>query len=359
MASSYTTFENLPHDMNDTASIRALIKQFRDKLAEAGLNFIANESEDVDTKPVPDIPSFNNNGGYGYWPFVKLVYRLPTGNGKVQYEDVPGKDYKKIVKASYPAYPLKIRFTFGYYKITQGSFSAQNGNYNNCMALACSVAITSSESFVGAQEYYMSSYVRYNGIGVPSRVQDTTKNIIINNENQLIIQFNIARFKIDDAALGYYPIVGLILTRDKDSYNIFVSKDEQNASNSPVDMWIDNEYNYSKKSQTPQTSSTPYMDQVFSIPFTSSPITDLNGGIIVYPFLRTAGPKLTEHKSIFASKATPAAITDNEFIVNDNGINVIHNYINMGSTVSTRPLINTSYAFMFRATQYECTGDPL
>lgn len=52
--------------------------------------------------------------GYKEYFLCRLKYKLPTGNGKKRYEDIPGSEYKKIVEESYDSTECNIEFEFGF-----------------------------------------------------------------------------------------------------------------------------------------------------------------------------------------------------------------------------------------------------
>ena len=78
---------------------------------------------------------------------TELNYKLPTGNGKTIFEDVPGTDYKKIINESYDSTEVYIKIVFYVNNLYSGSVSHNNANTSGYIGYSTMTYISGTPEF--------------------------------------------------------------------------------------------------------------------------------------------------------------------------------------------------------------------
>lgn len=97
----------------------ALLQDFNDKLIEAGLiDYTSGNNASIAAAVAP---AATINPGNKSQRLCSLNFRLPVGNGVIQYDNaLSTTDYKVISQASYDNTVVNLRFDFYYYNYTYG-----------------------------------------------------------------------------------------------------------------------------------------------------------------------------------------------------------------------------------------------
>lgn len=120
----------------------ALIQDFNDKLIQAGLiDYTSGNNTSIAAATAPG--STLNVGSFS--PLLcSLNFRLPVGNGVIQYDNaLSTTDYKVISQASYDNTVVNLRFNFHYFNYYN---FGQNWNSNLGIVLVCACYISTGTS---------------------------------------------------------------------------------------------------------------------------------------------------------------------------------------------------------------------
>lgn len=90
------------------------INDLNNKLIAAGIVDYSGENAAALASIMNFVWPVSMTSGYKEYFLCRLKYKLPTGNGKKRYEDIPGSEYKKIVEESYDSTECNIEFEFGF-----------------------------------------------------------------------------------------------------------------------------------------------------------------------------------------------------------------------------------------------------
>ena len=176
-------------------------EDFDQKMQLAGLiKDVENSVAYQKPTPVQD----NSNGKY--YLLCELAYKLPKGVGKVEYEDITGKSYKRVKRASYYKTDTEIKFKFLYIKATNSGISITDPNYfsKTCFLIAdLLVRNTKGSDYILCSNmgtyYTWSSSANFNVL--PTNTENRT-NYIVHTEDTLIVAFGVIKY--DGNISGYF-----------------------------------------------------------------------------------------------------------------------------------------------------------
>lgn len=123
----------------------SLIQDFNDKLIAAGLiDYTSGNNSAISAMAAP-------SSGLAVGEFrqvVTLYYKLPIGNGVIQYDNALSTSaYKVISQASYDSTNVALRFIFGYYNYSTSSINPWNSNVTMILRANMSISTDGGSSW--------------------------------------------------------------------------------------------------------------------------------------------------------------------------------------------------------------------
>ncbi len=161
----------------------ALIQDFNDKLIEAGLiDYTSGNNASIAAAVAP---SATINTGNRSQRLCSLDFRLPVGNGVIQYDNaLSTTDYKVISQASYDSTVVNLKFDFYYYNY---SSNGQNWDSTSGVVLVCYCYISTGISPI-THDYVTTFGITIGSAGLNSiALSQRRKNYISLTRNHLSI----------------------------------------------------------------------------------------------------------------------------------------------------------------------------
>lgn len=133
----------LEWQMNNMTSIRNHIKQFHEKLQEVGVSHIAMDTDvDLDTFSFT-FPATLNDYNWSRWDMCNFIYKLPKGDGSINYSEPDEYGVKEIVSFSPKPYDIFLNIRWG---ITKVYYRAPNTE-NRGMVLSVIIEVSRENNF--------------------------------------------------------------------------------------------------------------------------------------------------------------------------------------------------------------------
>ena len=364
---AYVEWENGTFDLDSQFAMTALLSEFDQKLQSVGLIKVAADSTEF-TMP-PKLTSVSYGTGYDV---QTLSYKLPKGNGVIQYEDVAGQTYKKVKKASYVDNDCYVQFKFKYlrYSTTSLTDAATNPNhFKRAFIFYCDILSKNTELSDYKLMSAMGNYYTWNGgtaIAPPYGRQDNKKCYIIMTEQSLVVYFlNLSYGSGNNgepagAFNRYHTVVQFILNRNKNNTSSFITQVSAVGNNGTVgtlqasireNLLRTNNWSVATKSGS-----------FYAWAFLTDAADVLNGEIVIQPCWCDYYDKvdISYYTYVIRNNLVPTP-TINQVVIRDiNGVEVMTKYINMGDYDQTfKPMNRNDFTFCHIIPEYELTTEKL
>lgn len=160
--------------------------------------------------------------GYKEYFLCRLKYKLPTGNGKKRYENIPGSEYKKIVEESYDSTECNIEFEFGF---TYNLSNTSNAD-KRFLILYNNVKFYNNDYTLAANSKYKFATTNYNIIG---HKHDQKCIIVLTGKMFHLFWYNrnIAQSVNNNYMPNYVhaPLIFFTFIRENNKFYLFSKKD--------------------------------------------------------------------------------------------------------------------------------------
>lgn len=361
---AYVEWENGTFDLDSQFAMTALLSEFDQKLQSVGLIKVAADSTEF-TMP-PKLTSVPFNTGY---MVQTLSYKLPKGNGEIQYEDVVGQTYKKIKKASYVDNDCYVQFKFMYHRNSATSLSdaATNPNhFKRAFIFYCDLLSKNTELSDYKLISAMGNYYTWNGgtaIGAPYGRQDNKKCYIMLTEQSLVVYFLNVSYGAGSSGEPtgvfnrYHTTVQFILNRHKNNTSSFITQVPESGTKGTMQTSLrDNvlrQNNYSVSTKSGSFYSWAYLTYAAYV---------LNGEIVIQPCWCDYYDKIdiSFYSYVIRNNLVPTPTVNNVIIRDINGIEIMAKYLNMGDYDQTfKPMNRNDFTFCHIIPEYELTTENL
>lgn len=364
---AYVEWENGTFDLDSQFAMTALLSEFDQKLQSVGLIKVAADSTEF-TMP-PKLTSVPYTTGYDV---QTLSYKLPKGNGVIQYEDVVGQTYKKVKKASFVNNDCYIQFKFKYLRYSSVSLSdaATNPNhFKRAFIFYCDIlsknSVLSDYKLMSA----MGNYYNYNtsaGIGSPYGRQDNKKCYIMLTEQSLVVYFLNVSYGSGSSGepsgtFGrYHTTVQFILNRHKNNTSSFITQ-ISNAGLSGTLGTIQTSVRDNVLRQNNYSVATK-SGSFYAWAFLTDAADVLNGEIVIQPcwcdYYDTVD--ISYYSYVIRNNLVPTPTVNNVIIRDINGVEIMAKYLNMGDYDQTfKPMNRNDFTFCHIIPEYELTTENL
>lgn len=365
---AYVEWENGTFDLDSQFAMTALLSEFDQKLQSVGLIKVASDSTEF-TMP-PKLTSVPYSTGYDV---QTLSYKLPKGNGVIQYEDVVGQTYKKIKKASYVDNDCYVQFKFKYLRYSAVSLSdaATNPNhFKRAFIFYCDLLSKNSElsdyKLISSMGNYRLNNSGSTYVNSPYFRQDNKKCYILLSEQSLVVYFlNInggsgSSGENSGTFNRYHTVVQFILNRNKNNTSSFITQQPDSGNNGTVGT-----LQASIRDNALRTNNWSVATKSGSF-YAWSYLTDaadvLNGEIVIQPCWCDYYDKvdISYYSYVIRNNLVPTP-TINQVVIRDiNGVEIMTNYLNMGDYDQTfKPMNRNDFTFCHIIPEYELTTENL
>lgn len=128
---------------NNINTLKPAMDELDSKLTTIGLiDYLSTNANNL-----TNFASISTISGYGAIKLTELNYKLPTGNGKTIFEDVPDADYKKIINESYDSTEVYIKIVFYANNFYSGSVSHNDANTSGYYGYSTMTYISGTPEF--------------------------------------------------------------------------------------------------------------------------------------------------------------------------------------------------------------------
>lgn len=357
-------------DQADISKIRTTLLDFDEKLKAVGL--LEHDQDNVIAILSATIPTLGTTYA-AFTPMLSLIYKMPTGNGKVIYEDVVGEEYKKISTASYDSTNCYIKFEFGYFKPSTAASNTDTLSHNFCVNMYISKLGRNSSDYtlVSNNNFGISNYTN-SSVRMNSPLNITPTSVISMNEDSLTILWLKKEWSYSSASMFYTTYstasqtIAFQLFR-KDG-NIMIITPELLASSDNVGA-----IGYYTNTRLAGLSkyniqSIVDVDSIFKKWFKADFPESVEGRHILLPtFVYCTGTYFNQNFNLFATKKVPSTNSFSmlESIIYHNGVKIKRNFVLMNDfNKRWKPNLGTvgdyqNYTFAFSFDDYPLTTEAL
>lgn len=136
-------FTPLEWQMNNVVKIRNHIKQFHEKLQEVGVTHI-EKTTDVNLDEFEyTFPDIQDNYSWSRWELCSFIYKLPKGDGTINYTQPNEFGIKEIESFSPKPFDLYLKIKWGINK----SYYRSPNNENRGMVLSVIIEVSRKDNF--------------------------------------------------------------------------------------------------------------------------------------------------------------------------------------------------------------------
>lgn len=124
-------------------NLKICVTDLNNKLLAIGLiDYVGNNTTNLNS-----IPGSFVADPYKSMKMIELNYKLPVGNGKTIFEDVPGTDYKKIINESYDSTEVYIKIIFYASNLYYSSVGYNSSNSSKYFIYTSEVYVSGNTEF--------------------------------------------------------------------------------------------------------------------------------------------------------------------------------------------------------------------
>ena len=289
----------------------------------------------------------------------KYTYKLPKGNGKTEFEEVPGQSYKKIKRASFVNTDTEIQLKFSYLKFsaTTNISVTDPRFFSKTYIVVCELLTrnTSNVSFrlcnLMGGYYYVNAPAEMRPGFYASNARNRTNYIILTEDSLSVFFGCIDNDKqLQGSVFAYqHSIVGFNLkrSRNSNSHSILTSDNGRQSSSTPLAL-----FTFSCSSNYVRSIRHEHIWETFINVPNKDAVYNYNGESIISPTISIQGTSREINNTMYTTRFMPgeAVLVENNAVIlyNDN-IPVIASTLTLGTytTLSVSPYRESSVTLSF------------